>query len=86
MEPLTKYYFSYNIYFNGPSFKRGVNDIVADPMFVNLSKDALFANFALTSGSKAIDTGNKTGAATIDILGVVRPKGVEVDSGAYESY
>ncbi|MBA3705180.1 MAG: T9SS type A sorting domain-containing protein [Bacteroidetes bacterium] len=77
--------YNYNIYFNGPAYKKGADDIVADPQFVKLAFDAT-ADFRLKSTSPAINTGsNLTGQySTKDILGVNRPVGTKPDRGAYE--
>lgn len=46
-----------NVYFNGQVKIQGKGDLVADPMFVNLSKDIFEADFHLTAGSPAIGYG-----------------------------
>ncbi len=51
-----------------------------DPLFV----DAANANFALKSGSPAIDAGQALSEVTTDINGVTRPQGGVYDIGAYE--
>ncbi len=43
-------------------------------------------NFALRSGSKAIDAGTATLAPKDDIVGTARPKGKAPDAGAYENF
>lgn len=77
--------YDHNIYFNGPSFKNGTNDIIANPRFVNLALDAT-ANFRLSDISPAINSGsNVTGQfSSTDILGTTRPNGTRPDRGAYE--
>lgn len=46
--------YDYNIYFGGIVAHKGANDIVADPMFVNLSLDRETADFHLKPGSPAL--------------------------------
>ena len=78
--------YSHNIYFNGKVGFQGLNDVVIDPQFVNLSTDVFLGNFNLKSTSPAIDQGNFTGGfySQKDILGVPRPQGTKPDRGAYE--
>lgn len=78
--------YDYNIYFNGPAFRQGPNDIVADPKFVNIAKDGS-ADFSLRKTSPAINSGsNEPGKySPFDINGVARPIGAKPDRGAYES-
>ena len=72
--------YDYNVYFNGtPTFK-GENDIVTDPLFVDVASK----NFNLKAGSPALDSGNSTIAPGKDILGTTRPQGSGVDRGAIE--
>jgi parallel beta-helix repeat protein len=58
----------------------GVMTQAADPLFVNPSA----ADFHLTAGSPARDTGDDTHAPSIDIEGRPRPSGPATDRGAYE--
>lgn len=71
--------YDHNIYF-GPSFRNGTNDKTANPLFVSPS----VANFSLQLTSPAINAGTQTLFAPKDILGIARPKGTNVDCGAYE--
>lgn len=77
--------YNYNLYYNGPAFLQGANDIVANPKFVNLALDGT-ANFNLTNVSPAINTGSNITDqfSTTDILGASRPIGAKPDRGAYE--
>ena len=77
--------YNYNIYFNGPAYYKGANDIVADPQFVKLALDSS-DDFRLKSTSPAINTGSnvKGQYSSIDISGLVRPIGSKPDRGAYE--
>jgi hypothetical protein len=77
--------YDYNLYFNGPAYKKGAHDITGDPQFVNLAKDAT-ANFRLQSTSPAINNGSNTSGqfSPTDILKVARPIGFSTDMGAYE--
>lgn len=76
--------YDYNIYFGGTPAVKGANDKVLDPQFVNLSINPAVANFSLTGGSPAINSGTQTLFAPKDITGVARPKGGAIDCGAYE--
>lgn len=84
--------YNYNVYFNGASFKRGSNDIVADPKFVKLPTitagiaDGSTANFRLQNTSPALNNGSNTAGqfSPIDILEIARPVGFSTDMGAYE--
>jgi parallel beta-helix repeat protein len=58
----------------------GVHDINADPQFLNPSK----ADYRLSPGSPAINSGNNTYAPPTDFEGVPRPQGLIADMGAYE--
>ncbi|MDA3865221.1 MAG: right-handed parallel beta-helix repeat-containing protein, partial [Salinivirgaceae bacterium] len=77
--------YNYNIYYNGTSYNRGANDIVADPKFVSKGLDGN-ANFRLLSTSPAINSGSTTWGqySVTDILGITRPQGSASDRGAYE--
>ncbi|MDA3867029.1 MAG: right-handed parallel beta-helix repeat-containing protein [Salinivirgaceae bacterium] len=84
--------YDHNIYYNGSVGKKGNNDIVADPNFVQLPTitfdlaDASTADFRLQSTSPAINNGSNTNGqfSTTDILRVARPVGSSTDMGAYE--
>jgi hypothetical protein len=78
--------YDYNIYFNGPASRQGLNDIVADPKFVRLAFDGS-ADLRLRSNSPAINSGSDTPGqfSLFDIEGVERPIGSKPDRGAYES-
>ncbi len=78
--------YDYNIYYNGPSFKQGVNDLTAtNPQFVLPALDGT-ADFRLKNNSPAINTGsNVVGQYSAkDILSIPRPLGSRPDRGAYE--
>lgn len=61
-------------------FGWGATDLTGDPLFVNAGN----ADFHITAGSPAIDTGDNAHAASTDIDGRPRPSGAAVDRGAYE--
>jgi len=77
--------YNYNVYFNGPSFKRGPHDRIANPQFVAPGTTAT-ANFRLQNTSPAINNGSNISGqfSPTDILGVARPVGFRTDMGAYE--
>ena len=58
----------------------GATTRVGDPLFVN----AAGADFHITAGSPARDTGDNLHAASIDIEQHPRPYGAAVDRAAYE--
>lgn len=71
---------SNNLFGKGaPSDSYGVNSVIGDPMFVDQAK----YNFALRSGSPAINTGMNTGIA-YDYANNSIPSGGVYDVGAYE--
>ena len=55
-----------------------------DPNISFTSVDDFAARFALTPGSPAVDAGNASLAAAVDLLGQPRPLGGDVDQGAFE--
>ncbi len=55
-----------------------------DPRFVSYAAKGTNNNYALKSGSPAIDTGTALSSVNEDILGVPRPQGKGHDIGAYE--
>jgi len=77
--------YDYNLYFNGPSFKKGANDKTGDPLFVLRATDAT-ANLRLQAASPAINNGSTIAGqfSAVDILAVARPVGFASDKGAYE--
>jgi hypothetical protein len=74
--------------FSGSSSPKGVNYIIADPLFVSATIDPSTANFHLKPNSPAIDKGTSNldpASQHIDFDGVSRPQGAGYDIGAYES-
>lgn len=67
-------------YNNGFTTPAGNQVTTANPLFVNAANN----DYQLTAASPCIDTGNNTGAPTIDYLGNPRPYNGIVDIGAYE--
>lgn len=59
----------------------GMGNIDANPKFV----DAFNGDYHLQSASLCVDTGTAAGAPSTDLEGNVRPQGLAVDMGAYES-
>jgi hypothetical protein len=76
----------YNLIAGGSSYPPNLGDITADPRFVNAGS----RNFALSSGSPAIDSGDNNNAPSKDADGKSRPQDgsglgyAVVDIGAYE--
>ena len=58
----------------------GIDDISADPVFVNRAAP----DFHLAFASPCVDAGTSEGAPTTDIEGIARPQGEGVDIGAHE--
>jgi parallel beta-helix repeat protein len=79
-----------NLFFGGiftSASPKGVNYIIADPLFVNATIDPSTANFHLKPNSPAIDKGTSNldpASQRIDFDGVSRPQGAGYDIGAYE--
>ncbi len=74
-----------DVYGNGNDYcssfaSPGAHDINADPLFLNPS----IADYRLSPGSPAINSGNNAYAPPNDFEGVLRPQGMIVDMGAYE--
>ena len=61
-------------------FKKGVHDISANPLFVNVDT----GDFHLQAGSPCIDKAETANAPARDIDGIQRPQGQASDMGAYE--
>lgn len=78
--------FDYNIYNVSPEprITRGSHDRVGDPLFVNGSNDAAYADFHLLTGSLGINSGEAFTEVTTDFSGTARPQGSACDRGAYE--
>jgi hypothetical protein len=74
----------YNLYPAEQSIFEGANDIVADPMFIDIQLDPTKGNFKLSKGSQAISTGTDEVSQSTDIIGKKRPKGKGRDRGAFE--
>lgn len=77
--------YNHNLYFNGPAYRKGDADVVANPEFVTLALNGT-ANFRLKNNSPAINTGSNINGqfSTKDVLGIARPIGARPDRGAYE--
>jgi len=56
------------------------SDLSGDPLFSDIAND----DFHLRSGSPAIDAGTDSAGTEVDFDGASRPRGAEVDIGAYE--
>lgn len=84
---------AHNIFSNNLSYKndtnwrlntsKHVNDITAEPQFVNYIRNG-GGNYHLRNSSPALDKGLTTFAPSIDFDGVVRPQGNGIDLGAFE--
>jgi Right handed beta helix region len=76
-----------NLYPVAQSFFKGANDIVAEPLFMNVPDDfinILKADFRLAKESKALNSGTNDVAQPTDINKNPRPKGTATDRGAFE--
>ena len=65
------------------TYNNHVNDILADPLFVNYAADGS-GDYQLQPASPCRDAGTAVGAPKYDFLYVSRPQGSAVDCGAYE--
>ncbi len=74
----------YNLYPVGQDVYKSANDIVADPRFISVKADLRDADFRLSNGSPAIDSGTEELPQATDISGNPRPSGKARDRGAYE--
>lgn len=77
----------YNLYSKAQDVFKGPNDIVADPMFVNVPEEftnILKGDFRLAKASKALNSGTSEVAQPTDINKKPRPKTVGMDRGAFE--
>jgi parallel beta-helix repeat protein len=79
------------LYNNGYTIQNGGSNTIVDHNLCNsgcsINANPLFVsstNFALQSGSPAIDTGASISLVTTDINGASRPQGTAYDIGAYE--
>jgi parallel beta-helix repeat protein len=63
----------------------GINDLVADPLFVNASTNASMADFRLQPGSPALRAGRwEMFSPVIDLDGKLRPVNTSADLGAFQ--
>ncbi|MGC5170079.1 choice-of-anchor Q domain-containing protein [Microbacterium sp. DT81.1] len=77
--------YDYNTYWGGAEPEvLGANDLIVDPEFVAPSTDPAVADFRLTRGSPAGDTGIALPEVTDDFDGKKRPSGSAFDRGAFE--
>jgi hypothetical protein len=60
-----------------------VNDVIANPQFINYSRTG-GGDYHLASTSPAIDKGSSTYGPSNDLDGAARPKGAGIDIGAFE--
>ncbi|MDA3867897.1 MAG: right-handed parallel beta-helix repeat-containing protein [Salinivirgaceae bacterium] len=74
----------YNMYPNDQKIFKGANDIVADPMFIDIQLEPLKGNFRLKRGSAGLNSGSNDVPQPTDINGKKRPKGKGIDRGAFE--
>jgi hypothetical protein len=73
----------YNLYPRTDSDRRGDNDIVADPQFIDPYINLARANFRLKKGSPAIGKGTQDVFQALDIDKKARPAGTAPTLGAY---
>jgi Right handed beta helix region len=77
----------YNVYPAEQTVFKGANDIVADPIFINVPDDLINimkADFRLSKESKALNSGTNDVAQPTDINKKPRPKTTGRDRGAFE--
>lgn len=74
----------YNLYPTDQNVFKGANDIVADPMFIDVQLEPLKGNFRLKKGSNGLNSGTNEVAQPTDVDGKKRPKGKGRDRGAFE--
>ena len=74
----------YNLYPVAQQVMTGPNDIVADPLFVNVQPDLSKANFQLAKASRGRDSGGSELPQPTDLTGKKRPLKAGRDRGAFE--
>jgi hypothetical protein len=74
----------YNLYSIDQEIFKGANDIIADPMFVDVQLEPLKGNFSLKKGSAGLNSGSNDVSQPTDIDGKKRPNGKGRDRGAFE--
>lgn len=79
----------YNLYPSGQEVFKGANDLVADPLFLDVQADPTKGNFRLAKGSRALNSGTMDAVPATDITGKARTKQagtdrVAPDRGAFE--
>jgi len=74
----------HNLSTTGQSFFPSPNDIIADPMFVDIQADVLKGDFSLAKASPGLSSGSNDVPQAKDINGKPRPKGAGRDRGAFE--
>ena len=63
----------------------GINDLVADPLFVNASTNASTADFRLQPGSPALKAGRwESFSPIVDLDGRLRPVNASPDLGSFQ--
>ncbi|MBC7939812.1 MAG: right-handed parallel beta-helix repeat-containing protein [Chitinophagaceae bacterium] len=80
----TRVQWDHNLYPVAQNVVKGDNDIVADPMFMNVQDDLRRADFRLRPGSRGIDSGANLLPQAVDLSSKKRPQGAGRDRGAYE--
>ncbi|RRB13836.1 choice-of-anchor Q domain-containing protein [Larkinella knui] len=74
----------YNLYPAAQTVFAGANDIVADPVFIDIQPDPTKGDFRLVKRSRAINSGSSDIPLADDIRGKARPQRIGRDRGAFE--
>ncbi len=74
----------YNLYPIAQNFFNAPNDIVADPMFIDIQPDIIKGDFRLKEASRALSSATNDLKQPTDINKKLRPQTLGIDRGAFE--